>query len=183
MFYRISKAHKTVASFTNDKGIDSQFLVIPIQIRAQTLSTENPSPDTYMIHGGPATWTAYKQTTVVHSSTDAEYMTLSDASREAIARIQFFEELNLPSAPILILADSQVAIDIADGSAVNHTKTKHIDIRYHALRHYIQEDKVLVNHIPGSDNIADLFTKALPRSTHECLVDCMGMRNIEEILE
>ena len=136
-----------------------------------------------MMHGGPATWTAHKQSTVAHSPTDAEYMALSDASREAIARIQFFQELNIPSAPILILADSQTAIDIADGTAINHAKTKHIDIRYHALRHYIQEDKVLVSHIPGSDNIADLFTKALPRPTHERLVDCMGMRNIEEILE
>jgi hypothetical protein len=66
---------------------------------------------------------------------------------------------------------------------INDTKTKHIDIRCHALRHYPQENKVLVSHIPGSDNIADLFTKALPRPTHEQLVDCMGMRNIEEILE
>jgi hypothetical protein len=110
-------------------------------------------------------------------------MALSDASREAVARIQFFQELSLPSAPILILADSQTAIDIADGTAINHTKTKHVDIRYHAFRHYIQEDKVLVSHIPGSNNIADLFTKVLPRRTHERLVDCMGMRNTEEILE
>jgi hypothetical protein len=63
-------------------------------------------------------------------------MALSDAAREAIARIQFFQELNLPSAPILILADSQTAIDDADGTAINHTKTKHIDIRYHVLRHH-----------------------------------------------
>ena len=137
----------------------------------------------FMMHGGPATWTAHKQTTVAHSSTDAEYMALSDASREAIARIQFFQELNIPSAPVLILADSQTAIDVADGSAINHTKTKHIDIRYHALRHYIQDDKVLVSHIPRADNIADLFTKALPRQKHERLVDCMSMRNIEDILQ
>jgi hypothetical protein len=110
-------------------------------------------------------------------------MALSDAAREAIARIQFFQELNIPSAPILILADSQTAIDVADGTAINHTKTKHIDIRYHALRHYIQDDRILVSHIPGADNIADLFTKALPRQKHERLADCMGMRNIEDVLQ
>lgn len=84
---------------------------------------------------------------------------------------------------LLILPDSQTAIDVADGTAINHAKTKHIDIRYHALRHYIQEGKVVVSHIPGADNIADLFTKVLPRPKHGCLVDCMGMRKIEEILE
>jgi len=66
-------------------------------------------------------------------------------------------------------------IDIADGTVINHAKTKHIDIRYHTLRHYIQEDQVILSHIPGADNIADLFTKALPRPKHECLVDYMGM--------
>ena len=55
-----------------------------------------------------------------------EYMALSDTSREAIARIEFFQELHIPSAPVLILADSHTAIDIADGTAINHTKTKHI---------------------------------------------------------
>jgi hypothetical protein len=138
---------------------------------------------TFMVHGGPATWTAHKQTTVAHSSTDAEYMALLNASREAIARIQFFQELSIPLQPILILADSQTAIDIADGTAINYTKAKHIDIKYHALQHYIQEENVLVSHIPGSDNIADLFTKALAPPTHQRLVDCMGMRNIQDILE
>jgi hypothetical protein len=54
-----------------------------------------------------------------------EDMALSDTSCEAIARIEFFQELHIPSVPVLILADSQTAIDIADGTAINHTKTKH----------------------------------------------------------
>ena len=41
----------------------------------------------FIINGGPATWNSHKQTTIAHSSTDAEYMTISDTSREAIARI------------------------------------------------------------------------------------------------
>ena len=65
-----------------------------------------------MVHGGPSTWNSHKQSTVAHSSTDAEYMAISDASREAIARIQFFQELGIPSATILILADSNTALDL-----------------------------------------------------------------------
>jgi transposase InsO family protein len=137
----------------------------------------------FMVHGGPATWNSHKQATVAHSTTDAEYMAISDASREAIARIQFFQELSIPSTPILILADSETALDIANGTAVNHRKAKHIDIKYHAIRHYIQEEKVVVNHIPSSENIADLFTKALGPQKHQRLVDYMGMRNFHEILE
>ena len=137
----------------------------------------------FMVHGGPATWNSHKQTTVAHSSTDAEYMAISDTSREAIARIQFFQELSIPSEPILILVDSQTALEIADGMAVNHRKAKHIDIKYHAIRHYIQEERVMVNHIPSSENIADLFTKALGPQKHQRLVEYMGMRNFHEVLE
>ena len=39
----------------------------------------------FMVHSGPATWNSHKQATVAHSSIDAEYMAISDASREAMA--------------------------------------------------------------------------------------------------
>ncbi len=87
------------------------------------------------------------------------------------------------SVRILILADSQTALEIADGTAVNHRKAKHIDIKYHAIRHYIQEERVMVNHIPSSENITDLFTKALGPQKHQRLVEYMGMRNFHDVLE
>ena len=136
-----------------------------------------------MINGGPATWTAHKQTTVAHSTSDAEYMAISDASREALARMQFLQELKIQTAPILILSDSQTALDLAKGTAINHRKAKHIDIKYHAIRHYIQEDKVQVDHLSGADNIADIFTKALGLLLHQRFVNDMGMRDAHTILE
>jgi len=66
---------------------------------------------------------------------------------------------------------------------MNHNKVKHIDIQYHALHHYIQEDKIQVNHLPGTDNIADIFTKELGPQPHQQFVDHMGMWKIEEIIE
>ena len=91
----------------------------------------------FIVNDSPVTWTSHKQTTVALSSMEAEYMALSDAAREAIARLQFFQELEISSAPILILSDSETVIDLADGTAINHRKAKHIDIRYHAVRHYL----------------------------------------------
>jgi hypothetical protein len=76
--------------------------------------------------------------------------------------------------------DSETALDIADGTAINHRKNQHIDIKYHAICHYIQQKKVVVNHTPSSESIADLFTKALGPQKHQRLVDYMGMRNCHE---
>ena len=74
-------------------------------------------------------------------------MALSDSSREAVARAQFFQELNISSMPVLILSDSERALDLADSTTANYSKSKHIDIKYHQVRHYVQEGKVEVSHI------------------------------------
>jgi len=137
----------------------------------------------FQVHGGLASWTSHKQSTVSNSTMQSEYMALSDASREAVARAQFFQELNISSMPLLILSDSETALDLADGSTVNHSKSKHIDIKYHQVRHYIQEGKVEVSHIASEYQIADIFTKALGPQKHNHLVQLMGMRNSHELHE
>jgi hypothetical protein len=104
-------------------------------------------------------------------------MVLSDASREAVARGQFFQELNIPSMPIVILSDNEAALDLADGTTTNHRKSKHIDIRYHQVRHFVNEGRVEVSHIAGEYQIADIFTKALSPQRHQHLIRLMGMRN------
>ena len=111
----------------------------------------------------------------------SEYMALSEASREAVARAQFFEELNIPSMPVVVLSDNEAALDLADGTTTNHRKSKHIDIRYHQVRHFVQEGKVEVSHIASEYQIADIFTKALGPQRHQFLVNLMGMRNLYDL--
>src|SRR5579859_7561589 len=65
-------------------------------------------------------------------------MALSDASREAVARAQFFQELNISSMPVLILSDSETALDLADGTTSNYSKSKHIDIKEGGSRSHRQ---------------------------------------------
>ena len=129
----------------------------------------------FMIHDDPATWNSHKQITVTHSFTDSEYITILNISRKTIARIQFFQELDISSAPILILANNNTILDIANDDAINHRKVKYIDIKYYAIRHYIQEEKVMVNHISSSENITDLFIKILESPKHQQLVDYIRM--------
>src|SRR5947207_12841616 len=134
-----------------------------------------------MCNGGPVSWTSHKQSTVAHSTMEAEYMALSDASREALARKQFGQELKVrsSSSPITILSDNQSALAIAENPA-NYRKAKHIDIRYHAIRHYLRNDLITVDYVPSNAQAADIFTKALgPLKHHEC-VKLLGLRNSNE---
>ena len=118
-----------------------------------------------MINGGVVSWSSHKQPTVATSTTAAEYMAISDASREAVARLHLFEELNIDISKPTILSDSTGALAVSE-DPTNYQRTKHIDIRYHYIRHVIQNGQVVINHVPGNENPADLLTKALASERH-----------------
>ena len=128
----------------------------------------------FSVNNGPVSWTSRKQTTVATSTTEAEYMALSDGTREAIARSIFFKELMVEIPTPLILSDSNGALTIAE-EPTNHQRTKHIDIRYHFIRHAIRENKVNVNYVPSKDNPADILTKSLSASLHQRALSIMQL--------
>ena len=69
---------------------------------------------------------------------EAEYMTLSDAARETLARQQLFEELHIlfASKSVTILTNNQIALNISE-NPTNYRQDKYIDIHYHTIKHYI----------------------------------------------
>src|SRR5277367_6574768 len=135
----------------------------------------------FIINGGPVSWSTHKQHTVALSSMEAEYMALSDAAREAIARKQLFDELRVPSAsrPIPLLTDSQTALEISDNPA-RYRQAKHIDVRYHAVRHYIHDGKIQIDYVPSTHQPADIFTKALETTKHKRFCQMIGLCNSYE---
>jgi len=93
------------------------------------------------------------------STMEAEYMALSDASREAIAHVQQLTELKVVVPPATLLSDNQGALEIADNPS-DYQWAKHIDIRYHFIRHALKTDKISIYYIPSSENPSDILTKA-----------------------
>ena len=84
---------------------------------------------------------------------------------------KLFKELHVPCTlkPVTILTDSQTALDISE-NPVNYHHAKPIDIRYHAVRYYIRDEKIEIDYIPPNYQPADIFTKALgPSKTSRIL--------------
>lgn len=50
---------------------------------------------------------------------------------------------------------------------VNNKRTKHIDIRYHHVRDWVEKKTIELVKVPTADNMADIFTKALPKPKFE----------------
>lgn len=106
-------------------------------------------------------WNSRKQKSVAASSTEAEYMALFEAVREAKWLKSLIESLDLTfTKPIAIFEDNNSCICIAK-NPTDHKRTKHIDIKYHFIREQIELGNVILKYISTGDQIADAFTKPL----------------------
>jgi hypothetical protein len=118
--------------------------------------------------GGIVCWLSHLQKTVALSSTEAEYMALSNTCRQISWIQSLFGELGFRLTHIPICGDNQGAIFIGS-NPVQERRTKHIDIRYHYIRECIEGNKVTVTFVPSVENPADLFTKNLGATLfHKC---------------
>ena len=116
----------------------------------------------YMIKlaGAIFSWNSRAQKTVALSSTEAEYMSLSDTSKQLIWVKSLMSELGIQLSPIPLFGDNQGSIFLSS-NAVQEKRIKHIDLRYHFIREAITSKQVELFFIEGANNPADLFTKNL----------------------
>lgn len=109
------------------------------------------------------TWRTKRQTSVAASSTEAEYMALYEAAREAMWLRSLAESINLKIInPIVIYEDNMGCIAIAN-NPTNHDRTKHINIKYHFSRDQIEKHVIKLEYVCTGKQIADTLTKPLLR--------------------
>lgn len=132
----------------------------------------------FILGNAAITWEARKQRTVALSSTEAEYMGLSEASKEAMYLKRFLSELKLQEPKdIKILNDNQGAQKLAH-SNVFHNRTKHIDVRHHFVREAIESGVIVLEYLQSSEMIADVLTKGLSTSNHRRCVAEFGLQKV-----
>ncbi|THG97055.1 hypothetical protein EW026_g4883 [Hermanssonia centrifuga] len=131
----------------------------------------------FFMANGVVSWVSRKQKTVALSSTEAEYMALSDTCRQISWLRQFESELGYAQTePTPLCVDNQGAIFLASNPA-HDRRTKHIDIRYHFVREFLEGNYVKFYYVPSADNIADVLTKPLAKQKHMDLSGRLGLTN------
>lgn len=104
---------------------------------------------------------------------EGEYMALSLAVRHSLWLRLLFSELGFPfSRALAIHTDNLAAIALAHDPQF-HGRSKHIDVRHHFIREHLEAGHIVIPHVSGDDNLADLFTKALPRPKFDSLLTRM----------
>lgn len=115
----------------------------------------------FKLCNGAISWSSKRQETVALSSTEAEYIAISWAIREAIWLRNFIQELdNHIAETINIKVDNQSAMKLSEADNYNQ-RTKHIDIRYHHLRQQIENGIIQLVYVSTDENAADVLTKAV----------------------
>ena len=119
----------------------------------------------FNLNGGAISWSSKKQSVVALSSTEAEYIGITHAAKEAIWVRHLLSELYSPDVleyPITIHCDNRSAIELVK-NATFHSRTKHIAIRYHYIREAFNDGLIILTHRGTDDMPADMFIKALVR--------------------
>ena len=117
-----------------------------------------------LFNAAPVSWVSQKQKTIATSATEAEYMSLSDASKQVCWTTTLLKELTITVPPVILYGDNMGSIFLAQNPA-QERHTKHIDIRYHFIHECIQERKVLeLCHVPTDKQLADVLTKSLGKT-------------------
>jgi hypothetical protein len=119
--------------------------------------------------GGAVAWSSKKQTTVALSTAEAEYVAATHCAKQVIWHRSLLNEGGIPlPSTSTIFSDNQAAVSIAHHPE-HHARTKHINIAHHFLRDLIQNGTLDLVYINTEYNLADIFTKSLPKAVHQDL--------------
>jgi hypothetical protein len=105
-------------------------------------------------------WSSKKQTSVAISTAEAEYATTGQWCAQLLWMRQTLRDFGYNLSKVSLLCDNESAIRLAD-NPVEHSRTKHIDIRHYFLRDHQQKGDISIFHISTKNQLADIFTKPL----------------------
>ncbi|KAE8687628.1 lachrymatory-factor synthase-like [Hibiscus syriacus] len=114
----------------------------------------------FKIVGGAVSWVSKLQSVVATSTTEAEYVVATQASKEAIWLKMLLEELGHNQEYVSLFCASQSVLHLARNPTF-HSRTKHIRVQCHFIREKEEEGTVDMQKIHTKDNIADFMTKAI----------------------
>ncbi|WVZ85132.1 LOW QUALITY PROTEIN: hypothetical protein U9M48_032084 [Paspalum notatum var. saurae] len=123
-------------------------------------------------------WWSRKQASVALSTTEAEYVAAASCCSQLLWMKATLSDFGLRFGRIPLLVDSTFAISVAK-NPVLHSRTKHIDMRFHFLRDHYEKGDIDLIHVVSANQLADIFTKPLE---FDAFTRLRGWRGVDNAL-
>ena len=128
----------------------------------------------FILFGGAVSWSSKRQATVAASTTEAEYIAMAAAVREALWLRQLLKDLAMVVDTVDIFADNQSAIKLVKNPVVSN-RSKHIDVVYHFARERVARKEVKIAYVKTNDMLADMLTKPVEKAKLDLCNRGIGM--------
>ncbi|GKC41548.1 retrovirus-related pol polyprotein from transposon TNT 1-94 [Tanacetum coccineum] len=123
-------------------------------------------------------WSSKKQNYVSISTAKSEYVAIPGCCAQVLWMRTQLTDYGFFYDKVPIYCDSKSAIAILCNS-VQHTRTKHIDVRYHFIKDHVEKGTIELYFVGTEYQLTDLFTKSLPEARFKFLVEKLGMMSHE----
>ena len=126
----------------------------------------------FLMVDGAVSWRSVKQTLIATSTMEAEFVSCFEATSQGVWLKSFISGLRVMdsiSRSLRIFCDNSVAVFLAENNK-SGSQSKHIDIKYLAIREHVKEKKVIIEHISTELMIVDPLTKG--HDTNEIQGSC-----------
>jgi hypothetical protein len=100
---------------------------------------------------------------VVKSSCEAEYMASVAAASQGVWLQRVLEEVMGIDVPVPIIKMDNIVVIALAKNLVVHDRTKHIDVKFHFTREYVEHGDITLGHVTTGDEHTDILTKSLGR--------------------
>ncbi|OAE32015.1 hypothetical protein AXG93_2772s1250 [Marchantia polymorpha subsp. ruderalis] len=134
----------------------------------------------FFLRGTPITWNSRKQPTVALSSTESEYMAVTEGAKEAVWLRRLLGKIHALDlqASTTIHGDNQGSLNLAQ-NPIYHGRTKHIEVRHHFIREKIASGEINLAYVSTNEQLADILTKPLGKIAFERLREQLGLTRLE----
>ncbi|HEY1871458.1 MAG TPA: reverse transcriptase domain-containing protein, partial [Chitinophagaceae bacterium] len=119
-------------------------------------------------------WSSKKQNCVSLSTAESEYIAAAHCCSQVLWMQTQLIDYGFHITKTPIYCDSQSAIAITS-NPVQHSKTKHINIRYHFIKDHVEKEDIELYFVPTKVQLADMFTKPLDEARLKFLIQQIGM--------
>ncbi|WJX19609.1 phytanoyl-CoA dioxygenase [Trifolium repens] len=156
-----------------NKQIQKSYPIFQQQVTSEVHDVE-PYVVTTVFQPEDSRLIGYCDADLAGSADDRKSTSAGSSCSQLLWMKQMLSEYNVEQDVLTLYCDNMSAINISK-NPIQHSRTKHIDIRHHLIRDLVEDKVVTLEHVATDNQLADIFTKALDASKFKTLRGKLGI--------